>query len=89
MVCALVPVHELFITRLELSTGNSRKLETQSHDSAIAVTSTLRMGGILNSTETRVSVALKGGGTCGFRCTLAMHSGSVTKLQWPENLKLN
>ena len=47
------------------------------------------MGGILNSTETRVNVALKGGGTYGFSCTLAMHSGSVTKLQWPENLNLN
>ena len=31
VVCALVPVHELFVTRLEVSTGNTRKLETQSH----------------------------------------------------------
>ena len=31
VVCVLVPVHELFVTRLEVSTGNSRKLETQSH----------------------------------------------------------
>ena len=29
VVCALVPVPDLFVTRLEISTGNSRSLETQ------------------------------------------------------------
>ena len=31
MVCALVPVHELFVTRLEVSTENLTKLEPHSH----------------------------------------------------------
>ena len=63
MVCELVPVHDLFVTRSEITTENSRKLETQS--SAVAVTSTIRMGGILNSPETIVSVALARGGAHG------------------------
>ena len=31
MVCALVPFPDLFVTGLEISTGNSRKLETHNH----------------------------------------------------------
>ena len=31
MVCELVPVHDLFVTKSEISTENSRKLETRSH----------------------------------------------------------
>ena len=60
MVCALVPVHELFIT----IRSKYRKLKKarNSEPSAIAMTSRLRMDVILNSPETNVSVALDGGG---------------------------
>ena len=48
-----------------------------SEPSATAMTSTLRMGGILNNTETKCEC-----GTCRGRCTLAVHSESVIRWHW-------
>ena len=57
--------------------------------SVIAGTSTLRRGGILNSPETSVTVALAEGRCTRLSGALAVLSGSLIRLQWAENVKLN
>ena len=85
---ALLPVRDLFVAWLEVSTGISRKLETQNHLYCCDILP--QEGGILNTPGTSVSVALWGWGRgTWLNCTLAMHSGSLIRLQWAENIKLD
>ena len=87
MVCALVPVCGLFITRLEVRTGNLRKLETRSHQLWLWHPH-LGWWDPEHPRDQSECCTCRGRGT-GLSCTLAVHSGSVTRSQWTENVKLN
>ena len=63
MVCGPVPIHDLCVS-VRNKYRNFKKARNV-YPSDIAVTSTLRMGGILNRPETSLSVALAGGGAPG------------------------
>lgn len=75
MVCALVSVPDLFVTQLEVSTGNSRKLEMHNPLYCRDI-HPLRMGGIMNTPGDQCGLHYGGEGhvVC---CTLVMHNGSL------------
>ena len=78
---------KLFVTRLEVCTGNLRKLETQSHQ-LLLWHPHLGWWDPEHPRDQCDCCTCRGRGM-GLSCTLAVNSVSVIRSQWTENVKLN